>query len=65
VALVALLLPVDPSWDALRPQLTALTGYAVTVRYPGATADRADARQAVSLSREVREHARQQLGLSP
>src|SRR2546421_1409545 len=33
--LLALLLPIEPSWIILQPHLTALNVYAVAYRYPG------------------------------
>jgi HEPN domain-containing protein len=65
VVLLDLLLPTVPNWNALRPHLTALTQYAVGVRYPGTSAGRADGREALRLVRPVRKFARQSLGLQP
>ena len=38
VILFELLLPLEPSWERMRPQLQILNGYAVEVRYPGESA---------------------------
>jgi HEPN domain-containing protein len=65
VALLDLLLSTDPDWDRLRPHLTALTQYAVDIRYPGANADRDDVREALRRCRLVRKFARQNLALPP
>jgi HEPN domain-containing protein len=64
-ALLHLLLPVEPSWESLRPHLRALTTFAVGVRYPGESADKAMAREALALCRDVRRHIRLSLGLEP
>lgn len=50
--LLNLLLPVEPLWESMRPQLRALTVFAIEVRYPGAFADKAMAREAVTFCRE-------------
>jgi HEPN domain-containing protein len=62
-ALLDLLLPIEPLWEMLRPQLRTLTIFAVDVRYPGESADKAEAREALNLCREVRRHVRSSLGL--
>jgi HEPN domain-containing protein len=64
-ALLNLLLPVEPSWESLRSHLRALTTFAVGVRYPGESADKAMAREALVLCRDVRRHIRLSLGLEP
>ena len=64
-ALLNLLLPVEPSWEPLRPHLRALTAFAVSVRYPGESADQAMAREALALCRDLRRHIRLSLGLAP
>ena len=61
--LLELLLPVQPTWDSMRPALQRLTLYSVLFRYPGKTATRADAREAVMLCQRVRETIRLSLGL--
>lgn len=62
-ALLDSLLPIEPSWEALRPDLRTLTVFAVGVRYPGESADNMMAREAVKLCRDVRRHVRLSLGL--
>ena len=64
-ALLELLLPIEPSWEMLRPHLRVLTAFAIGVRYPGESANRAMAREALALCREVRRHIRRSLGLEP
>ncbi len=43
VALLALVQEVEPFWQPWKAPLAKLTHYAVTVRYPGESADRSDA----------------------
>ena len=62
-ALLDLLLPVEPHWDALRADLQALTVFAVAYRYPGDSADKNDAEDALDKCRKLREIARRALGL--
>ena len=62
-SLLKLILPVEPSWLALQPQLDALNKFAVVYRYPGNDATKADAKQAVKDCREVRRVIRQAFGL--
>ena len=62
-ALLDLLLITHPLWGAMRPALVTLTFYAVSFRYPGDSADKEEARQAVKLCRTVRESVRLSLGL--
>ena len=64
-ALLNLLLPVEPAWESLRLHLRALTTFAVGVRYPGESADKAMAREALALCRDVRRHIRLSLWLEP
>ena len=64
-ALLDLLLPIEPLWEVLRSPLRTLTVFAVDVRYPGESADKAEAREALALCREVRRHVRVSLGLDP
>jgi HEPN domain-containing protein len=62
--LLALGLPVEPTWTVLQPHLTALNIYAVAFRYPGSSATRSNAANALKDCREVRRIMRQSLGLS-
>ncbi len=61
--LLDMLLPSQPLWAAMRPALLQLKNYAVAFRYPGDSADRKEAREAVALCRGVREAIRLSLGL--
>lgn len=63
LALLSLLLPIEPHWLVLQPQLNILNRFAVLYRYPGDDATRADARQAISDCREVRRTIRLSWGL--
>ena len=56
--LLTLVLPIEPGWSILRLALRRLTTYATAYRYPGRTATKADAREAIKLGRSVRETAR-------
>ncbi len=62
-ALLALILPVEPSWNILRVPLIKLDDYSVEFRYPGRNAVDADAQEAQDLCRDVREVARRSFGL--
>ena len=62
-ALLALVLPIEPSWNTLRVALTILDDYSVEFRYPGKYATKEDAEEAQRFCRMVREVARRSLGL--
>jgi HEPN domain-containing protein len=64
-SLLDLLLSVEPSWAVMRSDLDRLTSYAVEFRYPGTSADKALARGAVAVCRDVRHRVRASLGLTP
>jgi HEPN domain-containing protein len=61
--LLSLVLPVEPSWSVLRPELIVLTDFAVDYRYPGSSATSADAKDAVQRCRKVRRVIRRSFGL--
>ena len=63
VALLQLLLPVEPLWASFAPALRRLNDYAVKFRYPGHVATRADAREALKICGSIRTDARASLGL--
>jgi len=50
--------------ELLRPTLAILNAYAVEYRYPGESADKAVARQAVKMAEEVRRAVLGELGLA-
>jgi len=55
---------VDPSLEILLPDLKELERFSVNIRYPGASADKDEARTALKALQAVREFLRQQLRLS-
>lgn len=63
LALLHLVLPVEPLWSALGPNLAALNPYGVRFRYPGDWADRDEAKLALKNCRVVRKEIRRSLGL--
>jgi HEPN domain-containing protein len=63
VRLLTLVLPVEPSWNVLRQDLIVLTNFAVDYRYPGSSATKADAKDAVQRCRKVRLMVRRSFGL--
>jgi HEPN domain-containing protein len=56
-------LAVEPSWTVLQPFLIFLSPYGVAYRYPGMSATRLDARDALKNCREVRRVIRVAFGL--
>ena len=63
VALLALVQKVEPLWQPWKEHLSKLTYYAVTVRYPGESAERADAAEALKLAKLLRAEIRWSLDL--
>lgn len=63
LALLGLVLPIEPGWVVLQTRLTALNVFAIDYRYPGSSAAKADALDAVKDCREVRRVIRQSFGL--
>ena len=64
VVLAGLLREVEPLWQPLEPELRVLTVFAVETRYPGASADRETAGEALSACRKLRTVIRDALGLA-
>lgn len=64
VALLKLILPLEPLWASFLPAAQALTDYAVDFRYPGDSATLAEARRALRESKAIRREVRLSLGLS-
>ena len=62
-ALLNLVLPLEPSWMEVRGDVDRLTDLGVEVRYPGVTADRPAAAEAVRTAERVRALARASLGV--
>jgi HEPN domain-containing protein len=63
VKLLSLILPAEPSWSVLRQELIVLTDFAVDYRYPGSSATKADAKDAVQRCTKVRVVIRRSFGL--
>ena len=63
LALLALILPIEPFWNVLQTALTKLDDYSVEYRYPGRDATAMDAQDAQQFCRTVREVARRSFGL--
>ncbi len=61
--LLTLTTQVEPQWAALQQQANALNSYAVDFRYPGKSATKANAKQAIKDCREVRRVIRTAFGL--
>ena len=62
-ALLHLLVPLGREWADLKPDAAQLTAYAVEFRYPGKAADKSLAKEAYGYRRNIRDHARIDLGL--
>jgi HEPN domain-containing protein len=62
-ALLDLALPVEPLWELHREGLSILSAYAVEVRYPGESADREMAKEAIDLIKAFISAGRISLGL--
>jgi HEPN domain-containing protein len=63
VKLLSLVLPLEPSWSVLRPDLIVLTNFAVDYRYPGISATKLDGKDAVQKCTNVRSVIRRSFGL--
>jgi len=50
-----------PLWEAYRQGIHQLTGFAVEIRYPGITADKTTAKNALEICKIIREAARKDL----
>jgi HEPN domain-containing protein len=64
VKLLELVTEVEPLWESYRPTFRPITAYAVGYRYPGESADKAEAAEALKICRSFRKVARQALRLS-
>jgi HEPN domain-containing protein len=62
-ALLTLILALEPGWQVLTAALNTLSNFAVAYRYPGISATKADARNAMKHCRTVRNIIRQTFGL--
>lgn len=63
IALLAQVLEVDPTWTLLQPALNALNIYAIDFRYPGESAEKEDAKNAIKDCAQVRRSAREAFAL--
>ena len=63
VKLLSLILPIESSWTILREHLIVLTDFAVDYRYPGSSATKADAKDAIQRCTNVRLVIRRSFGL--
>ncbi len=63
VALLDLVKPVEPFWVSFQSSFQRLTDYAVEFRYPGETADKEDAADAIQMYRQIRHTIRMSMGL--
>lgn len=62
--LLGLCLPYDTNFGSLRASLDSLVHYAVDYRYPGASANKDEAREAIKDLKAVRTFTRKKLGLT-
>lgn len=63
LTLLNLVLPLEPTWMLFQLDLDALNKYAVECRYPGFSATKAHAKDALGICRRVRAVVRASLGL--
>ena len=63
-ALLDLVLPREPLWEVFRRDLAYLSDFAVAFRYPGESATRDQAKDAIKRCRTFREHVRQAIRIS-
>lgn len=61
--LLTLVQPIEPGWGKLQPELDTLNKYAIAYRYPGQSATKADAKEALEDCRKIRRIIRASLGL--
>lgn len=54
---------IEPTWSTLQAELNYLNDFSVTFRYPGRTASKVDAKEAVNACRKVRRVTRTAFGL--
>ncbi len=58
IRLLDLVLAVEPTWDAFRPDLGVLNQFAVAFRYPGESAQKTNAAQAMKICKALRGEVR-------
>jgi HEPN domain-containing protein len=59
--LLNLVLPIEPLWESYRWSLNLLLDYAVGYRYPGDSADKETAREALKICKSIRKAVRASL----
>jgi hypothetical protein len=59
ISLLELSIEVEPLMEMFRPQLQSLNIYSVSIRYPGESADRVIAREALGIAKTLRTQFRQ------
>ncbi|MEI6168941.1 MAG: HEPN domain-containing protein [bacterium] len=63
IHLLDLVIAVEPTWDAFRPDLGVLNQFAVAFRYPGESAQKENAAQAIKICKSLRDEVRAALGV--
>jgi HEPN domain-containing protein len=63
--LLSQVLSLEPTWSILRQDMTFLTDFSVEYRYPGSSANRADAKEAIKRCGIARSTMRKAFGLRP
>jgi len=63
IHLLDLAIAVEPTWAAFRPDLGVLNQFAVAFRYPGESAQKENASQAIKISKSLRTEVRAILGV--
>jgi hypothetical protein len=63
VAVLSIVVPIEPLWAVFSVSFTTITKWAVMARYPGTSTTSIDAREAVKICRRFHEAARASLGL--
>jgi HEPN domain-containing protein len=63
VNLLDLVSPVEPLWHSFRPTFRPISAYAVQFRYPGESAEKQEAAEALKICSQFRKAARHSLGL--
>ncbi|MEI6788771.1 MAG: HEPN domain-containing protein [bacterium] len=58
IRLLDLVMTVEPTWDAFRPDLGVLNQFAVAFRYPGESAQKPIAAQALKICKSLRSEVR-------
>jgi HEPN domain-containing protein len=63
VMLLNLCVPIEPLWTIHLTKMKLLTSWAILARYPGTSATKSDAQQAVDVCRHLRKIAHEGLGI--